>query len=115
LPIVKLMAYYRPAELWRRHGLEHPGGPDCRGQIDVIPHELDPDALREAARAVPLELAEELMWIGNADEIAARVEPFVAAGASHLVLGDLTGTTYAPEDAAAILGAQLPRLRSLLT
>ena len=36
------------------------------------------------------------------------------AGATHLMLGDVTGTTYAPEDSMRVLGTQLPRLKSLL-
>ena len=114
IPIVKLMAYYVPDRIWRKYGLEHPGGPGCRGQIDLIPHELDPDELRELAPRIPLELLEELAWIGSAEEIAERLRPFAEAGASHIVLGDLTGTTYTPDHTAGILGSQLPRLKQLV-
>lgn len=114
VPIVKLMAYYVPDAIWQRYGLDHPGGPGCRGQIDLIPHELDPDELRAIAPRIPLELLEELAWIGSAEEIAERLEPFAEAGASHVVLGDLTGTTYAPEDAARVMGTELPRLKTLV-
>jgi phthiodiolone/phenolphthiodiolone dimycocerosates ketoreductase len=114
IPIVKLMAYYVPDEIWQRYGLTHPGGRGCRGQIDLIPHELDPNELRELAPRIPLELLEELAWIGSAEEIAERLRPFAEAGASHIVLGDLTGTTYTPEDSAQVLGAQLPRLKRLI-
>jgi phthiodiolone/phenolphthiodiolone dimycocerosates ketoreductase len=114
IPIVKLMAYYVPDEIWQRYGLEHPGGPGCRGQIDLIPHELDPAELRAIAPRIPLELVEELAWIGSAEEIAERMRPFAEAGASHVVLGDITGTIYAPEDSARVLGSQMPRLKELL-
>jgi phthiodiolone/phenolphthiodiolone dimycocerosates ketoreductase len=114
LPIVKLIAYYLPDEVWRRYGLEHPGGAGCRGQVDLIPHELDPSHLRAIAERIPIELVEELAWLGSAEEIAERIKPFAKAGATHLMLGDVTGTTYAPADAARVLGAQLPRLRRLL-
>jgi phthiodiolone/phenolphthiodiolone dimycocerosates ketoreductase len=114
LPIVKLIAYYLPDELWQRHGLVHPAGEGCRGQIDLIPHELDPDALRAIAPRIPIELVEELAWLGNAEEIAARIEPYAQAGATHLMLGDVTGTTYAPADAQRVLGEQLPRLKRLV-
>jgi phthiodiolone/phenolphthiodiolone dimycocerosates ketoreductase len=114
LPIVKLIAYYLPDEVWQRYGLEHPGGPGCRGQVDLIPHHLDPSALRALAERIPIELVEELAWLGSAEEIAERIKPFAEVGATHLMLGDVTGTTYAPQDAATILGAQLPRLKTLL-
>jgi phthiodiolone/phenolphthiodiolone dimycocerosates ketoreductase len=114
LPIVKLIAYYLPDTIWQKYGVAHPGGPGCRGQIDIIPHDLDPDALREIANRIPIELVEELAWLGNADEIAAKIEPFAAAGATHLMLGDVTGTTYAPADAQAVLSLQLPKLKRML-
>jgi phthiodiolone/phenolphthiodiolone dimycocerosates ketoreductase len=114
VPIVKLIAYYLPATIWRRYGQEHPGGPDCRGQVVLIPHALDPTDLRETAKRIPVELVEELGWFGNADEIAARLKPYAEAGASHVVLGDVTGTTYAPTETARVLGQQLPRLRDLV-
>jgi phthiodiolone/phenolphthiodiolone dimycocerosates ketoreductase len=114
LPIVKLIAYYLPDTVWQRYGLTHPAGPGCRGQVDLIPHQLDPDELRAIAPRIPVELVEELAWLGNAEEIAGRIEPFARAGAQHLMLGDVTGTTYAPEDAMQVLGSELPRLKKLL-
>jgi len=114
VPIVKLIAYYLPASIWHRYGLEHPGGPDCRGQVDLIPHALDPADLRETAKRIPVELVEELAWFGNAAEIAARLRPYAEAGARHVVLGDVTGTTYAPAETARVLSEQLPTLRELL-
>ncbi|GAA0633409.1 phthiodiolone/phenolphthiodiolone dimycocerosates ketoreductase [Sporichthya brevicatena] len=114
VPVVKLIAYYLPAYVWDRYGVEHPGGPNCRGQIDLIPHELDPKALRETAKRIPVELVEELAWFGNADEIAARLKPYAEVGLEHIVLGDVTGTTYAPEETARVLGGQLPRLVELM-
>lgn len=114
VPIVKLIAYYLPASIWARYGLEHPGGPQSRGQVDLIPHELDPATLRETAKRIPVELVEELAWFGNATEIAARLSSYAEAGARHVVLGDVTGTTYAPEETGRVLGTQLPHLMQLV-
>jgi phthiodiolone/phenolphthiodiolone dimycocerosates ketoreductase len=114
LPVARLIAYYLPAATWREYGLEHPGGPDCRGQADIIPHTIEAERLVEIAGKIPVELVEELAWLGNADEIAERIAPYAESGATHLLLGDVTGTTYAPEQAARVIGEQLPRLRALL-
>jgi phthiodiolone/phenolphthiodiolone dimycocerosates ketoreductase len=114
LPVARLIAYYLPATTWREYGLEHPGGPDCRGQADVIPHTIDADRLIEIADKIPVELVEELAWLGSANEIAERIAPYADAGATHLMLGDVTGTTYAPAEAARVIGEQLPRLKTLL-
>jgi phthiodiolone/phenolphthiodiolone dimycocerosates ketoreductase len=114
LPIARLIAYFLPAETWGSYGLEHPGGPDCRGQVDVIPHAIDPEQLIAIAETIPVELVEELAWLGNADEIAAQVAPYAEVGATHLMLGDVTGLTYAPAEVGRVLGEQLPRLKTLL-
>jgi phthiodiolone/phenolphthiodiolone dimycocerosates ketoreductase len=113
LPEVKLVAMFGPAEMWRRHGVEHPGGPDCRGQIDIIPHALDPAELRAVARRIPFELFEEFVIVGNADEVARRVKPFAEIGAVHLLLADITGTTYEPQEAQRHL-SELAKLKPLL-
>jgi phthiodiolone/phenolphthiodiolone dimycocerosates ketoreductase len=114
LPVARLIAYYLPAETWRAYGLEHPGGPDCRGQADIIPHTIEAARLIEIAEKIPVELVEELAWLGNAEEIAERIAPYAEAGATHLMLGDVTGTTHAPQEAARVIGEQLPRLKALL-
>jgi phthiodiolone/phenolphthiodiolone dimycocerosates ketoreductase len=82
--------------------------------VDLIPHELDPDELRALAPKIPIELVEELAWLGNAEEIADRIAPFAEAGATHLMLGDVTGTTYAPQDSMRVLGSELPKLKKRL-
>jgi len=51
--------------------------------------------------------------MGNAEEVAARVKPFVEAGAQHVLLADVTGTTYEPAEAARHYG-ELARLKMLL-
>jgi len=114
LPIVKLIAYYLPDEVWQRYGLTHPAGRGCRGKVDLVPHELDPDELRAMAPKIPIELVEELAWLGSAEEIAERIVPFAEAGTTHLMLGDVTGTTYAPEDSMRVLGSELPKLKKRL-
>lgn len=114
LPVARLIAYYLPAATWRAYGLQHPGGPECRGQADIIPHTIEAERLIEIADKIPVELVEELAWLGNADEIAERIAPYAECGATHLMLGDVTATTYAPQEAARVIAEQLPRLRALL-
>ena len=113
VPVIKLLALFSPDVVWRQYGLEHPAGPGTRGAVDVIPHALDPATLRELAPRIPVELVEEFVMLGNAEEIAARLEPYAEAGLEHVVLADLTATTYAPEDVAAALG-ELFKLKPLL-
>ena len=106
VPVARLIAYYLPAATWAAHGLEHPGGPECRGQVDVIPHAIPAERLIDIAERIPTELVEELVWMGNAEEIAERIAPYAEAGTTHLMLGDVTGLTYTPAETAA--GARHP-------
>ena len=113
-PLAKLIAMFGPASLWKRHGLEHPSGPECRGHPDTIPHIVDPDHLRDIAKKIPFEMMEEYLLVGNADDIAARLRPYAEAGMEHVILGDFTGLTYAPAEAGRLLTTEMARLKQLL-
>ena len=91
-PLGKLIALFCSAELWAEDGLQHPGGDKCRGLVDLIQHDLDPEELRELAPRIPFELVEEFFFIGNAAEIADRVSAYADNGAEHVILGNATGT-----------------------
>lgn len=112
-PLIKLLALFSADAVWQRYGLEHPAGPGSRGAVDVIPHALDPQELRDLAQRIPVELLEEFVMIGNADEIAANMKPYGDAGLEHLVVADLSPLTHAPESLPSAM-AQLPRLTANL-
>jgi phthiodiolone/phenolphthiodiolone dimycocerosates ketoreductase len=109
-PLLKLLALFSADAVWQRHGLEHPAGPGNRGAVDVIPHALEPRELRELAERIPVELLEEFVMIGNADEIATKMKAHGDAGLEHLVLADLSPLTHAPESLPLAM-AELPKLR----
>jgi phthiodiolone/phenolphthiodiolone dimycocerosates ketoreductase len=113
-PLINLILLFAPATLWRRYGLEHPSGPNCRGYPDTIPHALDPTVLREAAHRVPFEMFEEYVLVGNAEEVAERLKPYARAGLDHLVFSDLTSLSFDMQEAGRLLVAGLGRLRPLL-
>ncbi len=113
-PLTKLLTMFGPATMWKRHGLDHPSGPECRGHPDTIPHAVDPERLRQVAPRIPLALVEDYMMIGNAEDIARRMRPYVEGGVEHLILGDFTGLTFAPEETGRLITTQLGRLRQLL-
>jgi len=91
-PLGKLLALMCSADDWARHGLRHPSGDRCRGLVDLVFHELDPDELRELAPKIPFELVEEFFFMGNAGEIAQRVAGYGDHGLEHVILGNATGT-----------------------
>jgi phthiodiolone/phenolphthiodiolone dimycocerosates ketoreductase len=91
-PLGKLTALFCSADIWSKYAMQHPGGDKCRGLVDLIQHDLDPDELRELAPTIPFELVEEFFFIGNANEIADRVSGYAGEGLEHVILGNATGT-----------------------
>ena len=91
-PLGKLLALMCSAETWAEHGVDHPSGDQCRGLVDLIFHELDPERLRELAPMIPFELVEEFMFMGNAIEITERISGYADNGLEHVILGNGTGT-----------------------
>ncbi len=91
-PLGKLSALVCSAEIWAKYGMRHPSGDRCRGLVDLIYHDLDPEQLRELAPKIPIELVEEYMFIGNAAEIADRVSGYADNGLEHVILANSTGT-----------------------
>jgi phthiodiolone/phenolphthiodiolone dimycocerosates ketoreductase len=114
-PLIKLILLFEPATLWRRHGLEHPSGPNCRGYPDTIPHAIAPEHLREIAQRIPLAMFEEAVMLGNARDVAARLQPYADAGLDHVVLADLTGFSFSAAETARLLTTELAALKQLLT
>jgi phthiodiolone/phenolphthiodiolone dimycocerosates ketoreductase len=90
-PLGKLSALMYSAGIWAKYGLRHPAGDRCRGLVDVIYHDLDPQQLRELAPTIPVELVEEFTFMGNAVEIADRVSGYVDNGLEHVILANSTG------------------------
>jgi len=112
-PIAKLTALFAEGHRWERHGLEHPSGRDSRGLVDVIPHELDADRLREIAPQIPFALIEEYYFLGSAEEIAAQLAVYARAGVDHIVIGNMSGSLGGLAE-AEWCGPEIARLRRLL-
>jgi phthiodiolone/phenolphthiodiolone dimycocerosates ketoreductase len=112
VPLSKVIMLFQSAHLWQKYGLDHPAGADVQAWRDTIPHALDPDLVRAALTSVPTEMLEECVFIGNAEDVADRLRPFVDVGLEHVVICDITGLVYPPDVAGAHL-AELGRLRSI--
>jgi phthiodiolone/phenolphthiodiolone dimycocerosates ketoreductase len=115
-PLAKLWALVATAEAWARHGLEHPAGASSRGFVDVVIHDLDPEPLRELAPRIPVELVEEVLFIGNARELADRFAEYARSGCQHLVFAFMTGLVGGMAEVQAripALGALCQELRAM--
>lgn len=90
-PLAKLATLFTSGEQWQQYGLEHPAGADSRGMIDVIPHVLNAERLREIAPRIPMGLVDDYLYCGSALEIAEQLEPYARAGVEHFVFGSMLG------------------------
>lgn len=113
-PMAKLFALWMaPAPVWAKYGLESPSGSGDRAYIDVVPHELDPAALRRLAPQIPFEMLEEYTFMGNASEVFERLGRYADAGLEHPVMMNLTGLLGGVEEAMA-RGTELAALGQLI-
>ncbi len=113
-PLGKLFGLFAMGSMWEANGLTHPLGNDSKGFIDVIIHELDPDDLRDIAPTIPFEMVQQVLFIGNADELGCQFEGYVRNGLEHLVMANLTGMIGGMDEIMA-RAAELPMLKTVLT
>jgi phthiodiolone/phenolphthiodiolone dimycocerosates ketoreductase len=112
--LLRFIALTRPAEAFARHGAEHPLGHGAFGLTSFVATGWQRDDALALAEAVPLEVVRDTVVHGTPDEVAARIEAFVAAGARHVQLTNMTPLA-APDRAAAseaLLGEVVKRLRA---
>jgi phthiodiolone/phenolphthiodiolone dimycocerosates ketoreductase len=112
-PLGKLFGLFAMGHMWERHGLEHPLGNDSKGFVDVVIHGLDADELRDIAPTIPFEMVCEVLFVGNADELAGQFEAYARNGLEHVVLANLTGVVGGMDEIMA-RAMDLPALRAAL-
>ena len=100
-PLGKLFALFCPADVWTKRGFKHPFGDDCKGFIDLIVHDIDPNELRALAPEMPFELVEDVIFMGSAADIAERISGYTQNGMDHVVLCNLTGVVGGIEEIEA--------------
>jgi phthiodiolone/phenolphthiodiolone dimycocerosates ketoreductase len=102
--------------VWARHGAEHPCGEDSNGFVDVVVHALDPEELRALAPTIPFGVVEEMLVVGNDEDVVQRLGAFAENGLEHVVLGLMTGLVGGANEMFArmpMLGVLRERLKSL--
>lgn len=98
--LMRFIALTRPAEAFAARGATHPLGDGAFGLTSFLPTRYDRDAAIALAARVPDEVVRDTVLYGTPDEVAAQVERFIAAGARHVQLTNMTPLA-APDRAAA--------------
>src|SRR5262245_8434518 len=112
--LMRFIALTRPAEAFEARGAAHPLGAGAFGLTTFLPTEYDRASALALAERVPPEVVRDSVLHGTPDQVAEQVERFVAAGARHVQLTNMTPLA-APERAAAsdsLLGDLVAGLRT---
>lgn len=113
--LMRFIALTLPDETFAAHGAEHPLGRGAFGLTTFMPTEFDRAGAERIARSVPVEVMHDTALHGTPDEIAETLGEFVAAGARHIQLTNLT-PLVAPALAAeseGLLGDAITALKRL--
>lgn len=114
--LMKSSALAAPADVWARHGVEHPLGAQFSGVQDLIPQIIDKEAALSYTAKVPLSLMKEICFHGTPDEVLDQVSQWRDHGLRYLLV--LNGSQLNPRvgkalSATAPFGKVLRGLRKL--
>ncbi len=88
--LMRFIALTRPSEAYEAHGVEHPLGAGEFGLTTFLPTRYDRASALRLAEAVPVEVLRGTVIHGTPDDVAAQIAAFVAAGADHVQLTNMT-------------------------
>lgn len=88
--LIRFIALTRSAEAFAAHGAEHPLGDGAFGLTTFLPTKYGREEALALANAVPTEVVRETAIYGSPDDVAAQVGRFIAAGARHVQLTNMT-------------------------
>ncbi|WP_419197257.1 LLM class flavin-dependent oxidoreductase [Mycolicibacterium austroafricanum] len=92
--LMKSSALAAPAEVWARHGVEHPLGAKFSGVQDLIPQLIDREAALSYTDKVPLSLMKEICFHGTPDDVLDQVAQWRDHGLRYLLV--LNGSQLNP-------------------
>ncbi|OBA99037.1 photosystem I reaction center subunit VIII [Mycobacteriaceae bacterium 1482268.1] len=78
------------AEVWARHGVEHPLGKDFSGAQDFLPQTLDESTALSYARRVPASLLRDSVLNGTPDEVIEQAAQWRDHGVRYLVAANVS-------------------------
>ena len=84
--LVKTSALGVPAEVWARHGVQHPLGADFSGVQDLIPQTMDKQTVLSYTAKVPASLMKEIVFSGTPAEVIDQVAEWRDHGLRYLLV-----------------------------
>lgn len=87
----KMYGLTASAEIWARHGAEHPMGSDFTGAQDIQPQTLDEKTALEYTAKVPRSVLDEMYLTGTPDQVIAKVAEWRDHGLRYVVVANSSG------------------------
>jgi phthiodiolone/phenolphthiodiolone dimycocerosates ketoreductase len=88
---VKMYGLTASAEVWARHGAEHPMGPDFTGAQDIQPQTLDEKTALEYTAKVPRSVLDEMYLTGTPPQVIEKVAEWRDHGLRYVVVANSSG------------------------
>jgi phthiodiolone/phenolphthiodiolone dimycocerosates ketoreductase len=87
---IKAFALNATADMWARHGVEHPLGADFAGGQDFLPQTLDERTVLSYARRVPMSLMKESLLNGTPQEVIDQAAQWRDHGLRYLIVANVS-------------------------
>jgi alkanesulfonate monooxygenase SsuD/methylene tetrahydromethanopterin reductase-like flavin-dependent oxidoreductase (luciferase family) len=87
--MVKAFQIAQSKDFYEARGAKHPMG-DIKGFTDYVPSRLSAEEAVRAIQGVPFEVVHDGTLHGTPAEIAAKLEPYAAAGLEHIAFWNVT-------------------------
>jgi phthiodiolone/phenolphthiodiolone dimycocerosates ketoreductase len=112
--LMRFIALTRPSEAFAARGATHPLGEGAFGLTTFMPTSYDRAEALRLAEAVPAQVVRDSVVYGTPDEVARALSVFVARGARHIQLTNMTPLAAPPLAAAseALLADTVVALRA---
>ncbi len=111
--LVKAWALSAPAEVWARHGVQHPLGADFSGVQDLVPQMIDRHTALSYAELVPQSLMKEICFHGTPGEVLEQVAQWRNEGLRYLLVINVSQLNPSVRKGLAATGPFLSVLRGL--
>src|SRR5882757_5923860 len=88
--IAKSFALNVSAEMWARHGVQHPLGEDFSGAQDLIPQTMDENTVLSYTAQVPVSLLKEAFLTGTPDDVSEQAALWRDHGVRYAVVVNIS-------------------------
>jgi phthiodiolone/phenolphthiodiolone dimycocerosates ketoreductase len=85
-PMAKAAILQAPGDAWERWGVHHPAGEMSKGFYDVLLGDLQPELLYRAIVSAPHQILDEVLFLGNQEELLEEFWTYKKNGVELLVL-----------------------------